>query len=96
MNILFWGLTIGVAGKIIIGSAVLLVHLKIFEERKIDKAVLSSIRTEHILTILGIILIIVGYVMEVAFYNGVNLFSCEGADCTAALIGAGMGFGVPH
>lgn len=91
MNLLFWGLTIGVAGKIIIGAAVLLVHLKIFEEQKIDGAVLRSIRTEHILTILGILLIVVGYVMEVMFYNGVNLFSCEGSGCAAALIKAGVG-----
>lgn len=90
MNLLFWGLTIGVAGKIILGTAVLLVHLKIFEEQKIDRAVLKSIRTEHLLTIVGIILIVVGYVMEVAFYNGVNLFTCSGSDCAAALISAGV------
>ncbi len=89
MNLLFWGLTIGVAGKIILGAAVLLVHLKIFEERKIDGAVLKSIRTEHLLTILGIVLIIAGYVMEIMFYNGVNLFTCEGTECAAMLIGAG-------
>jgi len=88
MNILFWGLTIGVAGKIILGVAVLLVHLKIFEERKIDGVVLKSIRTEHLLTIIGIILIIVGYVLEVAFYNGLNLFNCARTDCAAALIQA--------
>ncbi len=89
MNLLFWGLTIGVAGKIILGTAVLLVHLKIFEERKIDRAVLKSIRTEHLLTILGILLIVAGYVLEVAFYNGVDLFRCNGADCAALLLQAG-------
>lgn len=97
MNLLFWGLTIGVAGKIIIGAAVLLVHLKIFEEKQIDRAVLRTIRTEHILTILAIILIVVGYVMEVLFYSGANLFSCTGSECAATLIGAGItGAGVPH
>jgi uncharacterized membrane protein YidH (DUF202 family) len=86
MNLLFWGLTIGVIGKIILGGAVLLVHLKIFKEQKIDRAVLRSIHREHILTILGILLIIVGYILEVAFYNGVDLFRCQGADCAAQLI----------
>jgi len=86
MNLLFWALTIGVSGKIILGVAVLMVHLKIFQEQKIDRAVLKSIRTEHILTILGIVLIVLGYILEVVFYNDVNLFSCEGAECAAALV----------
>lgn len=88
MNLLFWALTIGVAGKIILGVAVLLVHLKIFEEQRIDRAVLKSIRTEHLLTILGIVLIFVGYVLELAFYNALNLFECGSTDCAALLIGA--------
>ncbi|MFM2374161.1 MAG: hypothetical protein RLZZ234_156 [Candidatus Parcubacteria bacterium] len=86
MNLLFWGLTIGVIGKIILGGAVLLVHLKIFEEQRIDRAVLKSIHREHILTILGILLIIMGYIFEVAFYNGVDLFRCQGPECAALLI----------
>jgi hypothetical protein len=87
MNILFWGITLGTLGKVIIGLAVLRVHMKIFEERKIDGAVLKSIRIEHVLTLLGIALILLGYLLEVAFYNGVNLFSCSGLSCASLLIG---------
>lgn len=79
-------MTIGTFGKVVLGAAVLMVHLKIFEERGIDGVVLKSIRTEHILTILGIVLIVVGYVLEVSFYNGIDLFECTAANCAAMLI----------
>ena len=88
MNTLFWGLTIGVIGKLTIGIAVLVVHLKIFEEHKIDAVVLRSIRIEHVLTVLGIVCIIAGYMLELVFYNSLNLFSCAHAACGAALINA--------
>jgi hypothetical protein len=88
MNILFWGLTIGTIGKIIVGLAVLRVHMKIFEERKIDSAVLKYIRVEHALTVLGIALIMLGYILEVAFYSGADLFTCASAECAGLLLGA--------
>ena len=88
MNILFWGMTLGTAGKLLLGFAVLRVHTRIREERKIDAAVIRSIKREEVLTLVGVLLIIVGYVLEVAFYNGLNFFSCFGPACSAALLQA--------
>lgn len=88
MNILFWGITLGVLGKLALGLAVLRVHTIIRRERKIDNAVVASIKREEIITCVGILLIVVGYILEVAFYNGLNFFSCFGTNCAAALIDA--------
>jgi hypothetical protein len=88
MNILFWGMTLGTAGKLLLGFAVLRVHTRIREERKIDAVVIRSIKHEEVFTALAVILIILGYIFEVAFYNGLNFFSCFGPACSAALMQA--------
>lgn len=88
MNILFWGITLGVLGKLVLGLAVLRVHTRIREEKKIDRVVIQSIKREELLTILGIFLIVVGYILEVAFYNGLNFFTCFGEACSATLLNA--------
>jgi hypothetical protein len=88
MNILFWGITLGVLGKLILGLAVLRVHTHIREEKKIDNVVIQSIKREELLTIVGIFLIVVGYILEVSFYIGLNFFSCFGTECSAALLNA--------
>lgn len=81
MNLLFWGLTIGVIGKAMLGVGVLIAHSKLVHEGTINYLVLKSYRTEHFLTILGLILIIVGYGMEIYFYDFVNMLTCTGTDC---------------
>ena len=88
MNILFWGMTLGTAGKLLLGFAVLRVHTRIREERKIDDVVIRSIKREVVFTLIAVVLIIVGYILEVAFYNGLNFFSCFGPACSAALLQA--------
>lgn len=69
MIMLFWGITIGTIGKVVLGIAVLRVHMGILREHKIDGAVLSSIKRERWVTVLGIVLIITGYLIEVLFYG---------------------------
>lgn len=88
MNLLFWALTIGVIGKVLLAVGVLIAHNEIAHERKIDQLVLKSFRIEHSLTVAGIILIIAGYGMEVYFYDFVSMLSCHGPDCaqSAALL----------
>ena len=85
MNLLFWGLTIGLIGKILLVVGVLLAHNQIAHEHSIDDAVLKSFRKERVLTILGLMLIILGYLMEVYFYGFANMLTCEGAECAAML-----------
>jgi hypothetical protein len=85
MNLLFWGLTVGLAGKILLVVGVLMAHGKIAHEHRIDKAVLKSFHTEKIITILGLIFIILGYCMEVYFYSvDTPLFTCIGQQCEEA------------
>ena len=69
MNLLFWGLTISVIGKIILGIAVLRVHSGIVHEHKIDGVVLRAMKREKWVTIIGLSLIVIGYIMEILFYG---------------------------
>lgn len=72
MNLLFWGLTIGVIGKSLVAVAVLLAHHTIAREHKIDGRVLKTFRREFVLTIAGLLCILLGYVLEIVFYNSHN------------------------
>jgi hypothetical protein len=66
---LFWGLTLGTAGKVLLGLTVISVHWKIVKEHKIDQIVLREMRHERNLALLGIILILAGYIIEISFYG---------------------------
>ncbi len=91
MNLLLWGITLGTIGKLMLGVAVLRVHLRIFEARDIDRVVLTAIKREHWVTIIALMLVVLGYVFEVLFYNGsTNFFECVGAACDAAVLDAFM------
>ena len=86
MNLLLWGITLGTVGKLILGIAVLRVHIRIFEEHAIDGVVLRAIKREHLMTFLGLLLIILGYVFEVMFYYGyTGFFECVGEECLGAV-----------
>ncbi len=84
MNILFWALTVGVFGKILVALAILKVHHIMAEERKIDTRVIRSFAFEKTLTILGVLAIIIGYLMELYFYGLTPLLTCHGAECSQA------------
>ena len=58
------GFTLDVIGKILIGVAVYFVHKRIMKEEKIDKMVLKEIKKEKKIVVLGIILIMIGYLMQ--------------------------------
>ncbi|MEZ4195518.1 MAG: hypothetical protein R3B53_03985 [Candidatus Paceibacterota bacterium] len=87
MNILFWGLTLGVAGKILVVLAVLHMHHSIVREHRIDRNVILTYRQERVLTFIGLILIAAGYAMEIYFYSPTSFFTCHGKECAAALGG---------
>ncbi|OGG55392.1 hypothetical protein A3D62_03365 [Candidatus Kaiserbacteria bacterium RIFCSPHIGHO2_02_FULL_49_11] len=73
-NVLFWGLTLGIIGKVLLGVTVIAVHLKIVKEHKIDGVVLKEMRRERNLAIVGIIFMIVGYILEVLYYQSYGFF----------------------
>jgi hypothetical protein len=61
----FWGLTVQTVGEVLIGSLVIHVHHKILQDRKIDEPVLKDIRLEQYVGVLGLLLIVTGYLMQV-------------------------------
>jgi len=62
------GLTLDTLGKVLLGFTVLMVHWHVSKEHKIDKDVLRSMRQERILGIFGILLIVVGYILQLSFH----------------------------
>lgn len=85
MNILFWGITLGVIGKVLVVLAVLHMHHSLIREHRIDKKVILSYQQERFLTFIGLILIITGYLLEVWFYSPTSMFVCEHGGCEAAI-----------
>lgn len=81
MNLLFWGLTVSMLGKVLLTIGVLIAHTELAHERKIDQLVLKSFRIEHSLTIAGLVLILSGYAMEIYFYDFVSMLTCFGEAC---------------
>lgn len=85
MNLLFWGLTVSLIGKVLLAAGVLLAHSEIEHEHRIDEKVIMMFHKERILTILGILLIVFGYALEIYFYGfTTNMLTCSGEECGAA------------
>ncbi|PCI30465.1 hypothetical protein COB52_01580 [Candidatus Kaiserbacteria bacterium] len=66
---LFLGLTLGLIGKVLLGTSVILVHGKITKEKRIDGIVLMEMRREQFIAFLGVLLMIVGYVLEISHFG---------------------------
>ena len=58
------GFTLDVIGKILIGVAVYFVHKRVMKEEKIDKIVLKAMKKERNIVLIGLILIVIGYLMQ--------------------------------
>ncbi len=85
MNVLFWGLTLGVAGKILVALAILKVHHVMAIEHRIDEKVIRSFSFEKAITVMGVVLILLGYFLELYFYGiATTLLSCHGGECEQA------------
>lgn len=81
-----WGITLSTVGKLVLGIAVLRVHRYIIREHKIDKVVIRALQREQVVTFFGLALIVVGFVLEMLFYNGfTSAFGCSGAECAGLL-----------
>lgn len=68
MNLFNLGLTIDTLGKILLGITVLMVHWHVLKEHKIDADVLYSMKREQILGILAILLIVLGYILQLLYH----------------------------
>ena len=81
-------MTFGAIGKILVILSVLHMHHSLVREHRIDKIVLLSYQQERLLTFIGLILIVLGYVFELFFYSPTTFLSCHGNDCAALTIGS--------
>lgn len=73
MSILFYALTVSTLGKVLLAVGVILAHMEIAKERKIDDLVVKYIRIEYMVTIVGLLMIITGYFFELRAFHSLNL-----------------------
>lgn len=59
------GHTLDVIGKVLVSYTAIAVHYRFRKEHKIDEAVFKHMRREQIFGVLGIVLIILGYLLEI-------------------------------
>lgn len=60
------GRTLQVLGEVMIGYIVIRVHSRVMKEARIDQAVLYEMRKEKIIGSAGVVLIVIGYALELA------------------------------
>lgn len=59
------GITLDVIGTILIAIMALKVHHNVIKERRIDSEVFEEMKLEQFLGIAGIVLLIVGYILQI-------------------------------
>ena len=64
MNLALIGLAMGTFGEILVVLAVLHMHHSLIVEHKVDKVVILSYQQERIITVIGLLLIIIGFILE--------------------------------
>ena len=64
VEVIATSLTLEFVGTMLIGIAVLRVHMRLRKEHRIDKKVLKTIKREQRLTKLGLILITLGFIIN--------------------------------
>lgn len=65
MNIAFIGFTLDVIGKIMVAYAAIMVHRRFWKAHKVDELVFKAMKREQIIGIIGIILIIIGFLLQI-------------------------------
>ncbi|MCL4417000.1 MAG: hypothetical protein M1365_09935 [Actinobacteria bacterium] len=68
MNLFNLGLTLDTLGKVLLGITVLMVHRYVLKEHKIDTDVLRGMRKEQAFGVLGIFLIVIGYILQLLYH----------------------------
>lgn len=59
------GHTLDVIGKVLVSYTAIAVHYRFRKEHRIDEVVFKHMRREQIFGVLGIVLIILGYLLEI-------------------------------
>jgi len=66
MNYNIIGFVLTTMGEILLGTMVLIIHLHILKEHKIDADVLRQMKQEQFLGVLAIISIIFGFILQIS------------------------------
>lgn len=61
----FIGDTLQVLGEVMIGITAIMVHRRVWKEHRINLVVYKEMQREHIVGILGIILLVAGYFIQI-------------------------------
>jgi flagellar biosynthesis component FlhA len=61
----FIGFTLDVIGKLLIAYTAIRVHFRVWKEHKIDEYIFKEMKHERVYGIIGIILIILGYILQI-------------------------------
>ncbi|PJE61884.1 hypothetical protein COU87_02260 [Candidatus Roizmanbacteria bacterium CG10_big_fil_rev_8_21_14_0_10_39_12] len=60
------GFTIKTIGEVMVGFTAIMVHHRVWKEHKIDTRVFAEMKRERRVGITGLILIVLGYILQVA------------------------------
>lgn len=60
----FFGFTLDVVGKVLVAYTAIMVHYRFWQEHKVDEKVFVAMKRELLIGMLGIVLIIVGYFLQ--------------------------------
>lgn len=69
MSIHFLGLLLTTLGEVLLGVAVVMVHLRVIKEHGIDKKVMSAMLRERNIAFLAILLILAGFLLEAMHFG---------------------------
>lgn len=65
MSLEFIGFTLDVIGKILVAYTAIAVHHRFWKEHKVDEFVFKAMKREQVIGIAGIILIVVGFLLQI-------------------------------
>jgi len=65
MSLEFIGFTIGTIGKIMVAFTAVAVHYRVWKEHQIDDKVFKEMRRERVIGVVGIALMVLGYLIEI-------------------------------
>lgn len=65
MSMELLGFILDVIGKVLVAYTAIAVHRRVWKEHKIDEAVFGTMKWEQIIGIAGIILIVIGFLLQI-------------------------------
>jgi hypothetical protein len=67
-------MTLSTVGKVLLAVGIIVVHVRMAKERRIDEEVIESFQTEFYITLCGLFCIICGYLLEVYALGALDTF----------------------